>query len=256
MKTGKRGRARVRGGPGTAARTVTVLSSVLQYAVRLGLRRDNPARGIALLKTQSRERYLNGEELGRLGDALTAAEAEGENQWACAAVRLLVLTGARKSEVLGLRWEWVDVERSCLRLPDSKTGKKVVPLGGPAADLLQSLPRFEGSPWVFPGARENKPLVGLPRAWTRIRKLAGLDGVRLHDLRHSFASVAVAGGDSLYLVGKVLGHAQARTTEKYSHVSADPILQVADRASRVIAKAMNKVPPPQEKGLAMTANGG
>ena len=149
------------------------------------------------------------------------------------------MTGARKSEILTLRWEWVDFERGCLRLPDSKTGAKVVPLGAPALELLASLPRIENNPYVLPGDKAGGHFVGLQKAWERIRKRAGLEDMRLHDLRHSFASVAVAAGDSLYLVGKVLGHRQSRTTEIYAHLNDNPLRAVADRTARTIAAAMN-----------------
>ena len=124
-----------------------------------------------------------------------------------------------------------------MRLPDSKTGAKVIPLGAAALEILTELPHVEGNPHVLPGA-ERRHYTGLQKTWRRIREKAGLEDVRLHDLRHSFASVAVAGGDSLYLVGKVLGHRQARTTERYAHLSDDPVRAVADRASGHIAAAM------------------
>ena len=239
VRTGPRGRAIVQGGKGTAARAVAVLGAIFTFAVKRGLRLDNPVRGVARFKGQKKERFLTTGELAQLGDALTAAEQEGFNPVAAAAIRLLVMTGARKSEILTLRWEWVDFERSCLRLPDSKTGAKVVPLGAPALELLASLPRIENNPHVLPGEKAGGHFVGLQKAWARLRDRAGLPDVRIHDLRHSFASVAVAGGDSLYLVGKVLGHRQARTTEAYAHLQAGPVRAVADRTARQIAAAMN-----------------
>ncbi len=175
--------------------------------------------------------------MAQLGDALSAAQQDGENPFAVAAIRLLVLTGARKSEILTLEWGHVDMERSCLRLPDSKTGAKVIPVGAAALEALSEIPRSEGNPYVLPGL-EGRHFVGLQKTWERIRKRAGLEDVRLHDLRHSFASVAVAGGDSLYLVGKVLGHQQARTTERYAHLADDPLKAVADKTAGQIASAM------------------
>lgn len=237
-RTGPRGRAIVEGGPGTAARATTVLGAILSFAVSRGLRPDNPARGVKLNKGRRVERFLSAGELARLGDALTAVERDGTNPLAVAAVRLLLLTGARKNEVLGLRWEWVDFERGCVRLPDSKTGAKVIPLGAPALDILARLRRQGGSPWVVPAAKGDGHLVGLPRFWRRLTKAADVAGLRLHDLRHGFASVAVADGSSLYILGKVLGHTQARTTEKYAHLDADPVRAVADRTARKIAAAM------------------
>jgi integrase len=241
-KTGFRGRAIVSGGEGAARECVVLLGSIFSFAVNRGLRTENPVRGVKKFKTRKLERFLSPPELARLGEALTVAEQAGESPVAAAAVRLLMLTGARKSEILGLRWEWIDFERGCLRLPDSKTGAKAIPLGAPALELLASLPRIEGNPHVLPGDKPERHLVGLQKAWERIRKRAGLEDVRLHDLRHSFASVAVAGGDSLYLVGKLLGHQQSRTTERYAHLADDPLRAVADRTSGVIAAAMNGKP--------------
>ncbi len=175
--------------------------------------------------------------MAQLGDALSTAQQDGESLFAVAAIRLLVLTGARKSEILTLKWEHVDTERGCLRLPDSKTGAKVIPLGAAALEALSKIPRIEGNPYVLPGL-EGRHFVGLQRTWERIRKRAGLEDVRLHDLRHSWASVAVAGGDSLYLVGKVLGHQQASTTERYAHLADDPLKAVADKTAGRIAAAM------------------
>ena len=239
VKTGFRGRAIVRGGEGAARECVILLGSIFSFAVNHGLRTDNPVRGVKKFKARKLERFLSLTELARLGEALTVAERAGESQIATAAVRLLMLTGARKSEILGLQWKWIDFEHGCLRLPDSKTGARVIPLGAPALELLASLPRIEGNPYVLPGHKPGRHLVGLQKSWERFRTRAGLEDVRLHDLRHSFASVAVAGGDSLYLVGKVLGHQHASTTERYAHLADDPLRAVADRTASTIAAAMN-----------------
>lgn len=242
VRTGPRGRARVRGGKTIAGRTIALLGAIFSFAVRRGIRPDNPVTGVALFKGQPKERFLSALELAKLGDALTFGEHESESRTAIAAIRLLIMTGCRKSEILGLRWAWVDFERGCLRLPDSKTGAKVVPIGAPALEVLAALPRIDGNPFALPGDKEGAHFVGLAKAWERLRTRAGLDGVRLHDLRHSFASVAVAGGDSLYLVGKVLGHRQSRTTEVYAHLAADPLRAVADRTAHAIAAAMKGMP--------------
>ena len=255
LKTRPRGVARVRGGRPIASRAVAVLGAAYAWAVRHRIVASNPVRGVTLYKPERRERFLSGEELRRLGEAMDAAETQwkswqsrllhdpraprtGEGPVAIAALRLLILTGARKSEVLSLRWQWIDFDRRLIRLPDSKTGAKAIPLGAPALKVLEMQSPVEGNPYVFPGDKIGSHLVGLPRIWTRIKLRAGLTHVRLHDLRHSFASVAVAGGDSLYLVGKVLGHRQARTTERYSHIHDDPLLAVADRAAQQIEAAM------------------
>jgi integrase len=263
-RTGKRGRAIVRGGTGAANRTTDLLASMLTFAVHRGLRPDSPVRGVKKYRLQPRERFLSPKELAMLGEVLTRAEADalaveknvrqgrprksgrkgrsdppaGENPYAVAAIRLLTLTGCRKNEILSLRWDWVDFERAALRLPDSKTGAKVIPLGAPALQVLHALPRIESNPHVFPSAKGEGHLIGLQKIWARIRAQAELQDVRLHDLRHSFASVGAAGGDSLYVIGKLLGHAQSRTTERYSHLADDPLRAAADRIAGQIAAAM------------------
>ena len=238
IKTEPRGRARVTGGKGTAARATALLGGMFTFAVKRGYRADNPVKGVDLFKSERRTRFLNADEMARLGEGLAEAKRDGASEIVIAAIRLLVFTGCRKSEILSLRWEWVDFEGGCLRLPESKAGAKVVPLGAPAHKLLATLPRIEGNPHVLPGEKGDGHLIGLPKAWTRIKKRAGLDDVRLHDLRHSFATVAAAGGDSLYLVGKVLGHRESRSTEVYAHAQQDPLRAVADRAASKIAAAM------------------
>jgi integrase len=234
----KRGRMRVRGGSGTAWRATVVLAGMLAWAVGRGMRADNPAKGVRLNKLTRRERFLSGAELARLGEALAKLDAQRANPASLAIVRLLILTGARRNEVASLKWEHVDFERKALRLADSKTGQKVVPLGAPALDVLAKLPRSDESPWVFPGARGKGHHQGVPAVWRNLVKLARLKDVRLHDLRHGFASVAVADGGSLYLVGKVLGHTQAATTQRYAHLQLDPVRAVADRTARKLAGAL------------------
>jgi integrase len=239
IKTKKRGRAIVDGGFGTAARSLAVLGAMLEWAAHPDrkLIPANPARGVKLLKGSKRERFLSEAELARLADALAAMEAEHRlSPTATAAIRLLLLSGCRKSEILSLRWEWVDIERGVLRLPDSKTGAKVVPLAAAAVKLLAELPRR--GDYVLPAAKSMSHYAGLQKDWERVRVRAGLGGARIHDLRHSFASFAVADGNSLYLIGKALGHKQARTTEIYAHLADDPVRAVAERTAARIAAAM------------------
>jgi integrase len=237
VKTKKRGRAIIEGGRGTAARSLAVLGAMLQFAVNRKLIPTNPAKGVPLLKAAPKDRFLSEAEVAALADTITTMEDEvALSRAAAAAIRLLLLTGCRKGEILSLRWEWVDFGRGCLRLPDSKTGAKTVPVASAALELLAGLPHRSG--FVLPAGKGQGHYTGLQKDWERVRERAGLAGVRVHDLRHSFASFAIAGGDTLFMVGKVLGHKQARTTEAYAHLAADPLRAVADRTGARIAAAM------------------
>ena len=250
LKTKRQGRAIVRGGKSTAARSLAVLGATLQFAVARGILTANPAKGVKLLRSERKERFLSEIEIARLSDILAKMEVEGLNKNAASAIRLLLLTGCRKNEILSARWEYVDFEQQCLRLPDSKTGAKVVPLAAAALALFAALPRPDCDGWIFSARRPPKGMgrlktdiapgyyTGLQKAWENIRDRAGLPGLRLHDLRHSFASFAVADGATLFMVGKVLGHKQTRTTEIYAHLAADPVRAVADRAANRITNAM------------------
>lgn len=239
-RTRKRGRAIVTGGKGTATRVMGMLGAVLQFAVNRGYRVDNPARGIRRYPDKCLERFLSSDELSRLAASFVSAEERSINPYALAAVRLLALTGARKSEILKLRWDWVDVERSCLRLPDSKNGAKPVPLGSAAMEILKSLPRVHGNPFVIPGAKAGHHYVGLQKVWDRVREDAGLSDLRLHDLRHHFISTGASSGESLYILGKVAGHKQAATTQRYAHLADDPVRQTAERVSSSIERSLKR----------------
>jgi integrase len=236
VKTGKRGLARVTGGKGTATRTVGLLGGILSFAVSEGVRTDNPVRGVKRYPDKKGERFLSPSELAKLGESLS--RAEDIHILAVKAIRLLILTGCRKSEILSLEWSEVDFDSGCLRLADSKTGQKVVMLGAPALQLLAGFSRQQGSDFVFPAMKGNKHYVGLPKAWERIRKQAGLDDIRIHDLRHSFASVGASAGMGLQVVGKLLGHKDPKTTARYSHIADDPARAAADRIAGSIEAAM------------------
>lgn len=274
IRTGFRGRARVRGGRGIASRVVASLGGAFTFAVGRGLLERSPVQGVELLKGQKKERFLSEGEVAALADSLNVLEETRQlHERFAAAIRLLLLTGCRKGEITGLQWNWINMERGVIRLPDSKNGAKVVPLAPAAAEIISGLPRERGNPYVLPAIRgEAKgPIRGLQKAWERVRRHAtdlarrrqveagrnedeapDLTDVRIHDLRHSFASFAVVDGASLYLVGKVLGHKQARTTEIYAHLRDDPLKAVADRTATRIASVMKgaKVPdddcPPVE----------
>lgn len=252
-RTGFRGKAIVRGGYGVAGRVTATLAAMLSFAVERGLRADNPASKVQLNKPRKRDRFLSGDELIALGRALRVEAQKPESRPSVAAIMLLLLTGCRKSEILTLRWRFIDWEQSLLRLPDSKTGAKVVPLGRPALELLRGLPQIENDPFVFPSPRQGRHLVGLQKVWERVRAAAGLPDVRLHDLRHSFASAAVAGGASLYMVGKVLGHRDSRTTEIYAHIGADPLKTVANETAGKLAGLLGIAPPPSAHNDSLAA---
>ena len=255
------GRVIVTGGKGTAARTVRLLGGIFSYAVARGYIETNPRFGVKVYADGKGERFLTMDEMQRLDDALRDAETVGlpwtfnegkkakhrpvkdENRreiispFAVAAIRLLMLTGCRAGEILALRWSEVDFERGVLNLPDSKTGAKKVLLGAPALEVLADLPRM--GDYVIAGALPNKPRSDLKRPWERITRHAGLEGVRLHDLRHSFASVGAGAGMGLATVGKLLGHASPATTARYAHLADDPLRRASESISGTIAAAMS-----------------
>jgi integrase len=227
--------------PRTANHAVSVLSKMFAWAMdtdRLG-KRDNPCTGIHRYREVKRQRFLSMAELKSLGDALQKMQHEGTvSLYVAAAVRLLLLTGARLGEILTLRWEYVDLERGLLFLPDSKTGEKVVTLNSQAVAVLKGLPRLEKNPYVLPGQRTGQHLVNIRLPWLDICKVAKVHNVRIHDLRHSFASVAGASGGTLPLIGKLLGHSQAQTTSRYVHLAGNPVSELAERTGQTIADAL------------------
>ena len=270
--------------PYQANRNLEVISKMFNLAELWGLRPDgsNPRRHIKKYPEEKRERYLSPAELAALGEALSLAEQEGvEDPYAIAAIRLLIFTGCRLNEIMTLKWGYVDFEARCLRLPDSKTGARVVHLGAPALEVLSRLERRPDNPWVICGKKPGARRTDLQPPWRRFRKRAtvrlwarsegtpeaslvarlesklgreptydeclaaakkedlelptGLADVRIHDLRHSFASGAVALGESLPMIGKLLGHTQVQTTARYAHLAADPVKAAAERVSSNIA---------------------
>lgn len=228
-----------RGGKGTATRTSGLLGGIFAFAVRRGMRPDNPTQGLQRFRDRKAERFLSPKEMGALGEALAASDANGGNTTASRIIRLLALTGARRGEIEGLRWSEVDADRNLLRLADSKTGQKIVPLGAAAMLLITEAPRVKGSPYVFPAPTDlEKPFGNVVKTWRPVRAAAGLDDVRLHDLRHSFASAGLASGQGLVLLGKLLGHADVKTTARYAHLADDPVRAAADRIASSISSAM------------------
>ena len=243
--------------PYQANRALGVLSKMFNLAEVWGLRPDgsNPCRHVKKYKEQKRERYLNVDELKGLARALDTAkrripDGEGnyiegpESPHIKAAFMLLILTGCRLGEIQTLKWE--HVRKDCLELPDSKTGAKVVPLGPEAVAVLEAIPKVQGNPYVIAGEVEGQYSTDLQRPWQRIRKLAGLDNVRIHDLRHTFASMAISNGESLYMVGKMLGHTQPQTTARYAHLARAPLQQATSRVTGLLGAALNQIPPSEE----------
>ena len=229
---------RLRDTPYMANTVVGVLSKMYRLAEAWDLvpAGCNPCRSVRRYRERARERFLTPEELRRLGRALREAEADGSS-WppAVAAVRLLLLTGCRKGEILTLRWEDVDLGTGELRLADTKTGPRAVPISSAAVRLLAGLPRRPGDPWVIPGRRPGTHLRAVDGAWWIVRARAGLADVRLHDLRHSFASRALALGESLPMIGRLLGHTQVETTARYAHLARDSVREAAARVAESIA---------------------
>ena len=231
----------MRSTPFMANRVLFLLSTLFNLAERWGLREhaDNPCRHVQRFRERRRKRFLSMEELQRLGQALAAVEREATaSRVAIAALRLLALTGARKSEILDLAWEHVDLAGGRLHLPDSKTGEKVILLDDHAVSLLRSLPK--AGPWVFPSSKKpGAPLHDLRKTWRRVLDKAEINRVRIHDLRHTHASVGAASGLSLPLIGSLLGHRRAATTERYAHLVDDTQRAAARLVQQQIGRAMD-----------------
>ncbi|MBM3545299.1 MAG: DUF4102 domain-containing protein [Alphaproteobacteria bacterium] len=228
--------------PYDANRCLEIISKMFNLAEMWGLRPDgtNPRKHIKKYPEEKRERFLSPAELKRIGEVLREMEAEGiELPSAIAAARLLILTGCRLGEIMTLKWDYVDIAGKALRLPDSKTGAKVVHLGQPAIDVLKKIVRVENNPWVIVGALPGCRLTDLQPFWQRVRARAGLKDVRIHDLRHTFASTAVASGQGLPMIGKLLGHTQVQTTARYAHLADQPVKDAADQVAGNIGAWLN-----------------
>jgi integrase len=249
--------------PFAANRSLATISKCFSWGAQDGLLPEghiNPAKGVERYRERRRERFLTSEELARLGDALREGETEGlpwcgefeskhtpkeENRRtvldtiAIAAIRLLILTGARLREILDAQWQHVDFERGILFLPDSKTGRKPIYLSAAPLTILAGLPRIEGNPFIIAGAKDGAPRADLKKPWAAVTKSASLDGLRIHDLRHSFASIGAGASLGLPIIGKLLGHSQAATTHRYAHLDADPMRRAAETIGSTIAAAMS-----------------
>ena len=230
---------RLRDIPYQANRVLEIQSKLFNLAELWGLRREggNPCRFVYKYKEKKRERFLSDEEFRGLGAVLSEMEAEGSvSAPAAAAIRLLMLTGCRRNEILELRWDDVDLDAGELRLPDGKTGARLVPLSEAAASVLSGLARVGDNPWVIAGSKPGRHLAQLQPVWERVRKRASLEDVRIHDLRHSFASRALALGEGLPMIGTLLGHTQVQTTARYAHLARDSVKASASRIADSIGR--------------------
>lgn len=236
----KRGLIKVTGGQGTAVRTVRLFSSILSYAVDGGIIERNPALGIKLPASGRRHRYLSPEEVRRLGEVLNREAASETAATAAIIIKLLILTGARRSEIEGLKWSEVDFRFGMLRKETSKTGAKIIPLARAALLILEEQRQWASGnqQWVFPGQKGEGSFDSLGKEWNKIRKLAGISDVRIHDLRHTFASFGAGGGVGLPLIGGILGHSQPSTTQRYAHLADTPLRAAANVIGSEIAAVL------------------
>lgn len=236
--------------PYSANRLLRVLSKVFSIAVKQGLIGQNPVKGIEHFGEAKRERWLSADEIDRLSIAL----ADDPNRRAADLFRFLLLTGARKGETLAATWDQIDLEAGTWAKPSAHTKQKrahVVPLSAPARLLLSemyAIAKGDGFPtqYLFPGDPPRKPLqIDAPRkplqspkrAWASVCKRANIQGARIHDLRHSFASHLASGGVSLHMVGRLLGHTQAATTARYAHLAIDPLREASDRMGAIVSRS-------------------
>ena len=236
---------RLRETPIMANQVISLLSRLFHKATASGdaPAGGNPCRFIKKYPTRSRERFLSEQEFKRLGAVLRELEtARRISTSAAAALRLLMLTGCRRNEILTLRWEHIDLEHDELRLPDTKTGARAVPLSPTARQVLAGLTRQADNPWVFPGRETGTRMANLNASWQVVRKEAGLEDVRIHDLRHSFASRALALGESLPMIGKLLGHRQVQTTARYAHLARHSVKAAARRIEDSLAGDLDSPP--------------
>jgi integrase len=229
-----------KGAPYEANRVLALLSKMFELAQRWGFVPEghpNPAHGIDKFREEKRDRWVTPEELPRLAQAI---DREG-NIYARAALCLYLLTGTRKSEILCARWEDVDFDRAELRIPDTKARRiHYVPLSTPALELLRKIPRVDGNPHILPGKVEGHHLVNIDKAWRRVRKAAGVDDVRLHDLRRTVGSWLAQAGNSLHLIGRVLNHSNTSTTAIYARFGQDQVREALEQHAQRIMGVANK----------------
>ncbi|MCQ1573491.1 site-specific integrase [Neorhizobium galegae] len=242
VRTKARGRAIVTGGRSSANRSLALLSSMLSFAVDNRMCRENVAAGVKQFALPKHNRFLTDDEIHQVGSALRELELEGVSFFGLAAIKFLILTGCRKNEALAMEWHWVDLRSQVINLPDSKTGQKPLMIGYSAVELLKKVQLHSGTKFVFANPGATSP-ISISKIWAKVKQRAGIERLRLHDLRHNFASSAVAGGQSLFLVGKLLGHSQSSTTERYAHLSRTPIQAAADDVAAKLNAILSAVEP-------------
>jgi integrase len=230
--------------PRRANYVTSTLRAMLNFSERIGIRppHSNPCKGVEFFRERARERFLSEVEIGAAADGIEQAEREGViGPYAAAGLRLALFTGARSGEIVSIQWEHIDWIRKQVRLPDSKTNTpRTIHLGDAAIEVLKTLPPV--GPFVIAGAKPGEAYKNLTRAWGTAREYAGLQDVRLHDLRHSYASLAAGRGVSLQMIGKLLGHKVAATTLRYSHLARDQVASVNDELDAAMTAAIEKRP--------------
>lgn len=235
VKTSKpRGRAIVRGGAGTAARTIGLLGGIFSYAVELGVIERNPAHGVRRPKDNIKRRRLSEQEYRLLGKILSAAVVGGRYATAAEMIRLIALTGCRRSEIIKLRWEEIDYDGSCLRLIDSKEGASVRPVGLPALERLESRRTETAEGYVFPGWAEGAPFGAFPSHWEKVFDKTALVDITPHALRHSFASIANDLGFTEATIAALVGHSRGTVTSRYIHSVDTALVMAADNIAGYI----------------------
>lgn len=272
-----------KGGEGAANRALAMLSIAFSLADDEGWCSGNPTNGVKKFKREKKERFLSTKEISAISDAMTSLESEGMNKYAIYAIKLLIFTGARRNEILALKWSNIDFDRRQLTLEKSKTGPKIIHLNPPALEILATIPKQKNNPYVICGAIAGEHLVNLRKSWGYIKEKAtiniwrqadevaahyesfvndnadhnrldhfqtylephkispegGVMDVRIHDLRHTFASIGAAGGFSLPIIGKLLGHSQSATTARYAHLSDNPLKQANDAIGNLLQGLMS-----------------
>jgi integrase len=231
--------------PRRANYTISTFRALMTYAEDCGLRPplSNPARRVEMYRERPRERFLSEVEIGKAAEAIRAAEgAHKIGPHAAAGLRLALFTGARSGEIVAAQWRHIDWHRNIIRLPDSKTNEpRTIHLSEAAVEVIKALPRV--GPFIVAGAKPGEAYKNLSRAWIVAREYGGLSDVRLHDLRHSYASLAAGRGVSLQMIGKLLGHKVAATTQRYAHLTRDAVAAVNDELGAAMLAAIERRAP-------------